>query len=323
MKTIIENLVSNRKHYRGITQFSDQPGIYALFFTGKSFPLKNCQPKSDEVIYIGKTESSQKSRDRDTHFKTGKTGSSTLRRSFGAMLREELNLMPIPRNDSDFKKGRTSHFKFDQASEEKLTEWMQDNLALSFYPFSKLLKEIDELESQLISALVPLLNIDRKNSANPHKLAIQGLRKESSIVAHMQPTPESSKELLHKGRVLKSREDGFNSPSSNIHLMEVHKYEDIFSPLITVITLAIMNNSSYSKELDEASFNKVGNRKSYSFRLELVNGRVANNIAGSAVARDLARVLESNSTFSKAINGKTVIFKMSKQFYFKMEVAGE
>lgn len=47
-------------------------------------------------------------------------------------------------------------------------------------------------------------------------------------------------------------------------------------------------------QLNEEDFQKVGNRSSYSFNLESQNGIVVNIIKGSAVARDLACVLESS-----------------------------
>lgn len=195
MKTIIQQLINDSTPYLEIDSFSTTPGIYALFFIGKSFPLTAYSPKINEVIYIGKTESSQASRDRDTHFATGKTGSSTLRRSFGAMLRNRLKLNPIPRGKSDIKKGRTSHFKFDKASEIKLSDWMQKNLALSFYEHAGSMTALDQLETELIQELVPILNIDRKNPSNSHREAISALRKASSLVAN-----DKKKKLTLKSR---------------------------------------------------------------------------------------------------------------------------
>lgn len=99
--SIISDLFTSPKRVNDIHEFSDQPGIYAFFYQGKSTVVNSITLKSNSLAYIGKTESSQRSRDANTHFKSGKTSSSTVRKSFGAILREELVLTPIPRNDSN------------------------------------------------------------------------------------------------------------------------------------------------------------------------------------------------------------------------------
>ncbi|MBP9151988.1 MAG: hypothetical protein KBF73_06865 [Flavobacteriales bacterium] len=311
---IIEKLVSERKSYKETNTFSNEPGIYALFFSGKDFPLEGCQPKADEIIYIGKTESSQASRDRDTHFATGKTGSSTLRRSFGAMLRKQMNLKPLPRGQADIEKNRTSHFKFDNASEVKITDWMISNLGLAFYPYSRPVAEIDRLETELISVLTPILNIDRKNPSNPWKSIIQALRKETGLIAYGNPSPSKPKAAPVARPKQATPKQTFTI--STIDSANVHKYEDIWKQIIPAVTNAMSNGKSLELNLGRTAFDRVGNRKSYSFRLDLNNGRVVNNIGGSAVARDLARVLESNALFMNAAKGKKLVLRLDGKFSF-------
>lgn len=48
-------------------------------------------------------------------------------------------------------------------------------------------------------------------------------------------------------------------------------------------------------QLNSVDFESAGNRKRYSFNLQYENGKVANNIGGSAVARDLNKVLTSDN----------------------------
>ena len=134
------------------------------------------------IIYIGKTESSQEKRDMKTHFTSGKTGSSTVRRSIGSILCEKENLKLIPRNDSDYKNNRFSHFKFDTPSEMRITTWMEKNLALSFYEYPKTKQEIEDLETEIINELVPILNI-LKNPKNKFKDTLQQLRKNCAGIA--------------------------------------------------------------------------------------------------------------------------------------------
>jgi hypothetical protein len=308
IEKIIKELKANARPYSEIKSFSNQPGIYAFFFYGKTFPLKNFQCASNDIIYIGKTLKSQKSRDADTHFKTGKTGSSTVRKTFGSLLYEQYKLNAIPRSQSDIEKRRNSHFKFDDKSEKQLTQWMVENLGLSFYPYPKSKEEIDDLETLLINHIVPILNIDRKNTVNIHFSSIRLLRKKLSEIAYANHGIERSnpiKEKLPKVSVVKRKD-------SNI------KYEDIWESAKDSIIGAIKNNKELNLQLDKDDFAKVGNRKSYSFNLEFINGKVSNNIGGSAVARDLARVLANNVEFKKLAIGKELKFKMGKDFTFQM-----
>ncbi|MDG4946851.1 hypothetical protein NMK71_10525 [Weeksellaceae bacterium KMM 9713] len=202
-KEIIEFLREKETDFLKIDSFSKLPGIYAIFYIGNDFPLIGDKVKKHDIIYIGKTESSQEKRDAKTHFTSGKTGSSTVRKSIGSILCQEMNLNPIPRNDSDYIKGRISHFKFDENSEEKITEWMINNLALSFYEYPKSKLEIETLESSIINELIPILNI-AKNPSNPYRTALQTLRKNCANMAFtnsktqkkpapINPKPDSTK----------------------------------------------------------------------------------------------------------------------------------
>lgn len=164
-------------------RFSQFPGIYAFFYIGNDFPLLGDSVSKHQIIYIGKTESSQEKRDSKTHFTTGKTGSSTVRKSIGSILCFQENLKPIPRNDSDYAKRRFSHFKFDNASEMKITDWMKNNMALSFYEYPESKEKIDKLETEIIKQLKPILNIDHKNPENPYLNQIKQLRKNCASIA--------------------------------------------------------------------------------------------------------------------------------------------
>ncbi|RQD67354.1 MAG: hypothetical protein D5S00_10375 [Tindallia sp. MSAO_Bac2] len=89
----------------------------------------------------------------------GKTGSSTVRRSLGALLKGELALKPIPRNMTDYSKRRLSFFRFDDESEDKLTRWMKRNLSIAFHVYLGNKGELALLETELIKATILSLNI--------------------------------------------------------------------------------------------------------------------------------------------------------------------
>ncbi len=322
MNQIITSLKNDSCPYKKIRKFSDEPGIYALFFTGKDFPLADYNPQKDEIIYIGKTESSQANRDEKTHFTSGKTGSSTIRRSLGALLKDELSLVPIPRNDKDFDAGRKSFFKFDEPSEDKLTKWMKDNLALSFYAYEQPPSEIDVLETGLIAEAKPLLNIDSKNPDNPYARIIKAARKAcadeaNQIMAQKEPSRETSRETSMEPSMepVKTKVVPFRTDSVNADKNE-HKYEEIFKTALPLIETAIAEVAirKLSIQLSQEDFKKVGNRQSYSFNLEFSDGIVVNDIGGSAVARDLARVLEQSENFNKNLKDMHVKFRMDKGF---------
>lgn len=69
-----------------------------------------------------------------------------------------------------------------------------------------------------------------------------------------------------------------------------------------------------SIELPSKDFKEVGDRKDYSFNLQIDYGVVSNNIDGSAVARDLAEVFLTNIRASIFAHDKKVNIKLDKNF---------
>jgi hypothetical protein len=314
LSDIIKHLQSSADQFEKIKVFSNEPGIYAVSFCGESFPFAGYKPKKNEIIYVGKTESSQQSRDADTHFASGRTGTSTLRRTFGALLLEELKLKPLPRSQTDIEAGRTSFYKFNDESEIKLTSWMRKNLALAFYPYAKSAIDIDSLETQIIQALIPILNIDKKNPANLYTGAIKALRKKTALIAHkftgITQMPTERMTVPESQKTIKRINVSFAG--------SIFKYEDIWKQLRSAIIETIHAGNDKQIYIGETPFKKVGNRQSYSFNLEFKDGRVSNNIGGSAVARDLARILERSNDFIAAAKGKWV--KITLDRYYQLNI---
>lgn len=177
---ILEYLKENLKPFSKDSDFSENPGIYAVGLNCIwEFSLSSTKIKLEpnEVIYIGKTEKSQISRDIDTHFENGKSGSSTLRRSLGAILKKELKLTPIPRSCTENGNGRFTNYKFTSDGEEKLTKWMEANLSLSYCEWNGSIEELRETEKKIIKLICPILNL-QNNAENKYKTKIKKLRKE-------------------------------------------------------------------------------------------------------------------------------------------------
>lgn len=308
IKEIISHFVETQTAITKVKSYSDLPGIYAFFFIGKKFPLDNFILPEHKIIYIGKTESSQKSRDANTHFKTGKTGSSTVRKSVGALLSQTEKITPIIRSTSDVEKSKTSHFRFDNSSEIKVTNWMEENLAVAFFEYPESKEKIDTLETLLIKAIEPVLNIDNKNPNNLHKKYIQSLRKELGLQGHTTVVTQSPKT---KNIIEQKREKTLYTLDTNL---KSGKYISIWNSYLKEIKNALSNgNGKNIILLNKNLFFTAENRKSFAFKLEYNQGKVMNNIEGSAVARDLYKILLDNKIATHKI------FRLNKEFELTIE----
>jgi hypothetical protein len=123
---------------------------------------------------VGKAEDSLVSRDINTHFGNGRTGSSTVRRSFAALLREPLRLEGRPRNPA--KPERPANYGLAPEHDEKLTAWMREHLALAVWPkpgdCSIALKAIEVV---LLQKLLPPLNLT--DVVTPWRARVKAARK--------------------------------------------------------------------------------------------------------------------------------------------------
>lgn len=76
-----------------------KPGLYAVHGDPSVWQRSGLgDPPDDRPLYVGKAERNLAARDVRAHFSTGKTGSSTLRRSLAGLLADELQLEGQPRN---------------------------------------------------------------------------------------------------------------------------------------------------------------------------------------------------------------------------------
>ena len=109
----------------------DAPGLYAVYGSRETWDDLQLECESAErCLYVGKAEDSLVSRDLQTHFATGRTGSSTVRRSFAALLRDSLNLRGQARNLANPE--HFANFGLAQPDDQRLTDWMHRHLQLGF-----------------------------------------------------------------------------------------------------------------------------------------------------------------------------------------------
>lgn len=134
----------------------DGPGLYGLFAPPEVWlELGLGEPPDDRPLYIGQSDKNSLKREIQQHFKTGKTGSSAVRRSLAALLRDKLGLRAQPRNLN--KPERFSNFSLHEHGDALLTDWMFNRLDVVLW--IRLGREpIEPVESELVQAWQPPLN---------------------------------------------------------------------------------------------------------------------------------------------------------------------
>jgi hypothetical protein len=108
-------------------------GLYAIYGAAKVWKqLGLGRNPDDRPLYIGKAEDSLRNRDLRDHFGDGRTGSSTVRRSFAALLRDRLSLRAMPRNPN--KPAYFASYGLSPDDDAKLTAWMREHLTIAVWP---------------------------------------------------------------------------------------------------------------------------------------------------------------------------------------------
>lgn len=145
------------------------PGLYALFAEDRDCLPGIAIPQS-RIVYVGMS-GELASRN---HFQLKHSGFSSPRRSLGAILREELDLRPVPRSPGPSETNVRS-FKFADEGEERLTAWMIEHFRCSILPIAG---NVAAIEKQAIVSFEPPLNLTAWR--NPQKPMISALRKACS-----------------------------------------------------------------------------------------------------------------------------------------------
>jgi hypothetical protein len=159
------------------TNYPNSPGIYTFVLIENSM-LKQFGT-GEKIIYVGIAKDSLRKRDLNTHFRTGRTGHSTLRRSIGAILKQQLKLIALTRNGTT---AQTSidNYKFDTDGDQRLSDWMLDNLKIGYWEDQNKIPygELRQLEKDLIKELKPTLDLDnRTRKFNPLASELDALRR--------------------------------------------------------------------------------------------------------------------------------------------------
>jgi hypothetical protein len=150
-----------------------KPGLYAIYGDEVAWmELGLGRPRPAAALYVGKAEESLLSRDLNYHFGNGRTGSSTVRRSFAALLRDRLSLSAIPRNPA--KLGYFANYGLGPSDDAQLTAWMRERLQLAVWPHSGTAR-LEDIERAVLRRLNPPLNIAGVQHA--HRASLQAARR--------------------------------------------------------------------------------------------------------------------------------------------------
>lgn len=279
-----------------IETIPDQGGNYLLVLrNGSELPDIGITPHykthdGHRVIYTGISQSSLRKRDFRQHFH-GNAGGSTLRKSLGCLFGYPL----IPRS----KTGEDRKTTLRPQDEERLSDWMHDNLLLYCKPDN----QCATAEEQLIKEFDPPLNLSKVPNPSPnteYRNRLKQIRKAptpSHPAAHISaptPMPYTTAPILSS-------------------CLNSGKYRDLWRRELPRIS-ALFQSARGDIMLDRKQFAAVGNRKSYRFLLRY------GTPSPSAVGRDLQAVLEEDSRFRALLQkGFRPTFRMGSNFILHFE----
>lgn len=154
---------------KSIAGLDAEDGIYIVTYEGNELGFDLWGGQGPKVVYVGisKFNSSR-------HFQSGSTGTSTLRRSLGALLQNRLGLVPVPRSEDIKDNDRYNNYAFNPESEDKLTAWMKNNFRVAFYKTEK--ENIEPLQKAMIAYHIPIFNF-QNNPENKYGAQIKIWRK--------------------------------------------------------------------------------------------------------------------------------------------------
>jgi len=136
----------------------DGAGLYAIYGGPEAWvQLGLGQAPASTALYVGKAEESLVTQDLRTHFLGGRTGQSTVRRSFAALLRDHLSLRGIPRNQT--KPERLADFALSEEHDALLTDWMTTHLEIAVWPKSPDCTALGDVEVAVLKRWSPPLNL--------------------------------------------------------------------------------------------------------------------------------------------------------------------
>ena len=107
--------------------------------------------------------------------------------------------------------------------------------------------------------------------------------------------------------------------------MEERKYLTTWKRYIPVIRLHLKKSLVEEQQfkLNIKDFESAGDRgkSGYTFNITMENGKVTNNISGSAVARDLYEALKSDEVIKEMLLNKSIKISVGKSFMLTIKTS--
>jgi hypothetical protein len=107
--------------------------------------------------------------------------------------------------------------------------------------------------------------------------------------------------------------------------MEDRKYLTTWKRYIPVIRLHLKKSLLEEQQfkLNITDFESAGDRgkSGYTFNITLENGKVTNNISGSAVARDLFEAMKADDAIMAMLQNKSVKISVGKSFMLSIKTS--
>lgn len=154
-----------------------KPGLYAIYAPADVATNLGLTVTNGTPLYVGKAERSLAGRELSTHFainrtRPARTGSSTVRRSFAALLRDELVLQAVPRNANN--PDGSANYALTPEGDDRLTDWMHDNLSLAVWPAPQPLPvPLRDIEKAVLSRWAPPINLTGVPQPNAYLRALR------------------------------------------------------------------------------------------------------------------------------------------------------
>jgi hypothetical protein len=170
------------------------PGLYAIYGDGSVWTTLGVTSTVDDgPLYVGKSESDLLAREVFAHFNASvtrkpATGSSTVRRSFAALLRTELHLQSQARNP--LKPADFASYGLVGNGDLDLTVWMAQNLELATWEKPKIPEfALKDIETEVIRHWDPPINIHKAPTSRRQLKALRALlAREARVRANVRGT---------------------------------------------------------------------------------------------------------------------------------------
>jgi septum formation protein len=271
------------------------PGLYKFFLADEAM-LSVIPVNQTRLLYVGTTKTEN---DRD-HFKPN-SSNSTLRRTIGAILKCELNLIAYLRGSGQDPVKDSTHYRFTPDGEGRLTNWMKNNLEFSFEIFDGTSDEREARETAEIAKQHPPLNLTQWD--NPIRKSLKHLRnicaqeaRQNGPIARSE-TEEARNMLILASASPRRRElltqAGFTFQVHPANIPEdPHPTED---PIAYVVRLAREKAEAVFAELTQNSTQSVGSKALYQGTTSVVPQRPQNE-AGALAPEATLTVLGADTT---------------------------